>query len=390
MHYTVKPGDSPARIAQRLTGDGARLGELVYANPSKPFTRVGGVVTFASLHPGEQLAIPPSWQRFGMAGPPLGLGDASSDVNAAEGTYQLANTALSTAQIAADVVGAINQFYTSAQQSEQVCVDGNDLSCQNSVQNYESTIQGAQASAASAPDLATAQAQGTIAQAAASSALALAQAVAQSNKGTPGGGGGAGQGGGGGGGGKGGKTFSAAIVAAAKALDAQLQASGCTGCGDPSSQLSTLTQAFKKAIVTSSSCAAQSCPTVTGSTINMTTTACQQAFGPGTLADLKTVLGSAMTYQGTVCTDSNCVCQGTTPPKPQPTTCPSGQVQDSVTGSCVAPCPDGSAPASGQCDVVQPPAPSSSSSSAGPLVAGVVLVGGGIAAAAFALKGRRR
>jgi hypothetical protein len=44
------------------------------------------------------------------------------------------------------------------------------------------------------------------------------------------------------------------------------------------------------------------------------------------------------------------------PPPPPPTTCPAGQVQDQVTGACVAPCPDGSAPKGGECPAAIVPA----------------------------------
>ena len=47
-----------------------------------------------------------------------------------------------------------------------------------------------------------------------------------------------------------------------------------------------------------------------------------------------------------------------------PPTCPSGQVNDSVTGQCVAPCPNGSAPANGMCSG-SPPSNNASASSGG-------------------------
>jgi len=54
MIYTVQQGDSPARIAARLTGSAERLHELVAANAHKP--RSG--VTFRELAVGEKLQVP--------------------------------------------------------------------------------------------------------------------------------------------------------------------------------------------------------------------------------------------------------------------------------------------------------------------------------------------
>ena len=76
MRYKVGVGDSPARIAHRMTGNAGRLGELVLANPHKRAVPTGlaGVKTFASLGVGEFLNIPPSWTRRRT----VGLGDAAS------------------------------------------------------------------------------------------------------------------------------------------------------------------------------------------------------------------------------------------------------------------------------------------------------------------------
>ncbi len=56
--YEVHSGDTPARIAEKVTGDTKRWPELVEANPSKPRLQDGN---FASLAPGEKLALPASW-----------------------------------------------------------------------------------------------------------------------------------------------------------------------------------------------------------------------------------------------------------------------------------------------------------------------------------------
>lgn len=65
--YTVVTGDSPWKIAQKLTGDGMRWRELVSANPQKPtVVQADGSRTFKSLFAGEVLRLPESW-RAAMA-----------------------------------------------------------------------------------------------------------------------------------------------------------------------------------------------------------------------------------------------------------------------------------------------------------------------------------
>lgn len=61
MSYTVGLGDSPQRIARRLTGDPRRYQELLIANPHKSIVYVGGAPTFASLGVGEQIGVPDGW-----------------------------------------------------------------------------------------------------------------------------------------------------------------------------------------------------------------------------------------------------------------------------------------------------------------------------------------
>ena len=178
-------------------------------------------------------------------------------------------------------------------------------------------------------------------------------------------------------------SYSAAVVAAATALDAHLAESGCTSClaaGQPpsaSDPLSALVAAFKNAILTSPGCTSTSCSTVTGSTINMSSAACQQSFGPGTIADLTAVLGSAKQSGSTACTDANCNCLAAyVAPPPAPTTCPAGQTL--IGGVCT---PN-----------VTPPTPSSSSSSSsnGGLIAGAILLGLGGAGVYYAAKKHRK
>jgi LysM domain len=62
MNYTVQNGDSPARIAQKLTGNPGLAWQLVAANPSLR----GG------LYVGQQLTIPSSWTQYGGGVPAYG------------------------------------------------------------------------------------------------------------------------------------------------------------------------------------------------------------------------------------------------------------------------------------------------------------------------------
>jgi nucleoid-associated protein YgaU len=64
--YRVVGGDSPSRIAKKLTGNDARWPELVAANPQKPKKPDG---TFKSLQPGEVLTIPSSWPAVANGAP---------------------------------------------------------------------------------------------------------------------------------------------------------------------------------------------------------------------------------------------------------------------------------------------------------------------------------
>lgn len=58
MKFVVKPGDCPWKLALQWTGNSARWPELIVANPHKPRSRDGN---FATLHPGEELNVPPTW-----------------------------------------------------------------------------------------------------------------------------------------------------------------------------------------------------------------------------------------------------------------------------------------------------------------------------------------
>ena len=63
--YVVQPGDSPVRIAEKLTGNGALFAQLVAANPQVPRVRSGNAITFAGLSVGQRLNVPSSWAAYG-------------------------------------------------------------------------------------------------------------------------------------------------------------------------------------------------------------------------------------------------------------------------------------------------------------------------------------
>lgn len=367
MRYQVQAGDSPARIAQRLTGNAARMGELLDANPAKPRMASAGMHTFASLHVGEQLNVPRAWAQFGVGAPVTQNGytidPTNANWNALLAAAQTMNQVSDFTQTAAcGPVQAFQTAWNTAGGTPALTVDG----------NY-----GADTSYA---DSAVAQASGG-----GNVPAALTSGFPNCS-------------GGGGGGGSG--SYSQAVVAAATALNAQLVSQGCCGCGVAGSALSNATSAFKQAILTNASDwgSNTSAPTVTGSTINVSSQACQIAFGSevgGTLSDLKAVLGASMTYAGSYCATSNCACVnagtncGSTPP-PTPPACTAPQVPDSVTNQCVNPCSNGSAPANGVCPPSAPSTTTSSGTSAGALLAGVLLVGGGVAATTYAIKAKKK
>lgn len=186
----------------------------------------------------------------------------------------------------------------------------------------------------------------------------------------------------GGGGGGGGGGYSAGILAAAQALDSYLASNGCSACanaGQPpmsADPLAALVSTFKNAILTTPGNTSSASPTVTGSTINMSSAACQQSYGPGTVNDLRAVLGSSMQSSGQPCTDSSCNCltayQGPPGPPAPPGPTPPGPTP---------PAPPGPTP----------PAPASSgSSSNGPLIAGAIVLALGAGGVYYAAKRRKR
>ena len=101
MNVQVLPGDSPAAIAARLTGDPRRAVELVLVNAHKRRVAVPGGMTFQSLRPGEMLLVPWSWRVSALAGLPkgvVGLGLQLSTTDTGASLLATANGELSTAQ----------------------------------------------------------------------------------------------------------------------------------------------------------------------------------------------------------------------------------------------------------------------------------------------------
>lgn len=103
-----------------------------------------------------------------------------------------------------------------------------------------------------------------------------------------------------------------------QALAAILNSSGCAGCGDTSSPLSTATYAFKKASLNDPNCVGMACGNIYGSTYN-TQGAAMYAYGPGTQTALSKAIGSTARA---ACTDSNGTCLGGPSPAPALPTIP--------------------------------------------------------------------
>jgi len=380
LDYKVRHGDSPAAIARRY---GVSVTSLVGANPQKHTTVVAGQQTWRSLHIGEVVRVPSA--RVGLAG------QTSVDVGASPiGSKTPTITAFITNSDQATIGGDV-QFF----------VDGNFVGAASVIP------QGGGSSTAS---------------------VTLADELSPGNhtfdaaySGDPSNDAGRGSvtfsvagGGGGGGGGR----YSSTIVAAAQALDAQLVAKGCCGCGDAASALSAVVMAFKRSILTNPSQwgvpGIGNAATVTGSTIDVSNDQCQHAFGNGTINDLRAVLGSGMRYSGGPCATwngaGNCPCTNTgsncgQQPPSQTFPCPAGTVKEgqqvaNILTDCGGPkqpprgcstnnpCPSGQQCQSGQC--ITPPSSGGGGGSAGALLAGVLLVGGGIAATTIAMKRKKR
>ena len=342
MLYTVQRNDSPARIAAKLTGNSANMIALLAANRHKPMMTVGGQTTFRSLHVGEKLNVPAGWGAYGGGAVqgtrpvippppprplPHGVGGKFGQGALFGVGFGLGQTTDSNLLQWAQSVAALN-FSWGGQ-----CPSGDPT-----VKSFQVAWNG-DLTAGTDPNMAQAtDSNGNVigqlsvdgdygAETAAAVQAALGgqspTPCSSYSGGTP-------------------TTFSAAVIAAAQALDAYLQANGCTNCsavGQPpnaSDPLSTLVSTFKQSIlVTPSDWGSNNqAQTVTGSTINVSDPACQISFGSetgGTLADLKTVLGTAMTYTGTYCTNSSCSCtQAVAPPA---TTC-TAPLQSNGSGGC--------------------------------------------------------
>lgn len=66
--YVVQSGDYGTKIAERITGDGARWKELRDANPSTADAKYG-----MKLYAGQKLTLPPAWVKVAPAAPPPAL-----------------------------------------------------------------------------------------------------------------------------------------------------------------------------------------------------------------------------------------------------------------------------------------------------------------------------
>lgn len=108
-------------------------------------------------------------------------------------------------------------------------------------------------------------------------------------------------------------SASAFTTAAAQALNDYLVTNSCAGCSDMTSPLRQLTFAFKAAVYTDPA-------TMNAVALNMNTLLAQTAYGPGTDAALKMVLGGAgvVPYANGPCTDDagNCLGNLATPITP--------------------------------------------------------------------------
>jgi len=350
MLYTVQRGDSPARIAQKITGNPARMPQLLEANPGLPRTKGYGI-TLRSLAVGQELQLPRAWDR-GFA-----LGDANSvaielqtiqaqasngPVADADGSYHGSVTAYQIAGAAAvsglgpDIdstygIGTTGPAGTQAAWSTNSSLasvhngsasDANPatLADAQTAQGYLSAMSGYYQSAVTAGD------------AVGGAGNTPAQPIANQN-------------------------------ASATALNAYLLASGC----DCSAQLQALTKTFQLAAGIKA----------------------DGYYGTQSQKALATALGSSAPSP---CYTPSGPCYPGGKPVPAPVVpsgqgCAAGTVADLQTGACVAPCSNGSAPSGGVCGVT-PPAASAVTASNGPLIAGVLLVLLGTGAVTYAVKKR--
>lgn len=405
--YRVQNGDSPARIAAKMTGNSRRASELVAANPTVPrVVAANGQVTFRALRVGQSLSIPTSWNAFGWGGKqeapppkpivpptpgwPPGIGPTPvgpdnpvgpspggsyyesylsgyfgiGDANSVQVEMQALTAAVGT-QATADADGSFSGYVKGLQNQGQVAVSsgglGPDLDSTYGIAvtgpstqaayNINGTLQaipnGAAGSSNPALQAYATQAQGLLSQMLQDYQAALAAGQGAANQTTPPAGGSSGTG-------------------AGDLLSQYLASNGC----DCSAQLQKLTKAFQ-----ASAGLAQDgyYGTGTQAALQKVLTSEWNASGnagpaPAATAACYTTSGGKQTGQ---CTP------GGKPPAPTSTKCPAGQVNDSVTGACVAPCSGGGAPASGSCAGLS--TPTTVQAGNGPLIAGILLVvlGGG-------------
>ena len=161
--YTVMSGDTPAMIAQRMTGNPARLTELVLANPQKTRQAIGGVVTFQSLLPGELLSVPKHWgvgascfgktaaspmqPWLGVAGAlhapkkSVGVGALSDDVSSEQQDLAQATQDLTTGDNTADDGDAIQAYYDAAMGASGVAASAAETAASAASAGADLTLQ---------------------------------------------------------------------------------------------------------------------------------------------------------------------------------------------------------------------------------------------------------
>ena len=119
--YTVQKGDSPWKIAQKLTGNGARYKELAAANPDKAKRILAGnIYYFDAKKTGEVLNLPDAWAAASTpAVPVVKLPDApavpvTGDASDAAAKRQARDLLMAWATVEATAAPAISPAYGSA------------------------------------------------------------------------------------------------------------------------------------------------------------------------------------------------------------------------------------------------------------------------------------
>lgn len=371
MLYTVQAGDSPARIAQRMTGQPARASELVSANPHKPRVTSQGQVTFGRLTVGEKLIVPAQWASFAGGAAAglacggcrtgynrLGVGDASS-VTLELQTLSAQASAAPTPDADGSYHGAVSAYQTAGQVAVTTGGLGPDIDSTYGIGatgSYTQAAYGTNAMLAAVPNgAASSSSPATLANAQNAQSLLQSMAASYQQAITAGQ---AAQTGGGGGGTTTPTTttasLNAATVAAAQAI-AQM--------GNPCVMNGTVA-AFQTAY---------------NGNAGVTPLTVDDKYGAATAA----AASAALQLNGGAAAPAACSTftgggGGTTPSAPANPSAPSSPSAPST-------------PASPSTPVVAPTTTTAATStSSGALAAGVILVAGGAAATVFALKRRKK